>query len=98
MQGKKLYRLYGYLNGMQLLKIDTDELKIIETIDANISMGDMIYFQIIKHENDTDEFYKGIHNFEDYLDYLEDYRERHPEFINQQKQNSPIRKVRKLQK
>lgn len=71
-----MYRLYGYLGTMTLLDISPNESDIIETIDNNIAMNDVIYFQIIKHENDTDEFYRAIHNFDDYLNYLEDYRER----------------------
>lgn len=71
-----MFRLYGYLGKMTLLDISPNEADIIETIDNNISLNDVIYFQIIKHENDTDEFYRAIHNFDDYINYLEDYRNR----------------------
>ena len=71
-----MFRLYGYLGKMTLLDISPNEADIIETIDNNISLNDVIYFQIIKHENDTDEFYRAIHNFDDYINYLEDFRNR----------------------
>lgn len=71
-----MFRLYGYLGKMTLLDISPNEADIIETIDNNISLNDVIYFQIIKHENDTDEFYRSIHNFDDYINYLEDFRNR----------------------
>ena len=71
-----MFRLYGYLGKLTLLDISPNEADNIENIDNNISLNDVIYFQIIKHENDTDEFYRAIHNFDDYINYLEDYRNR----------------------
>lgn len=71
-----MYRLYGNVPKLQQLDISDNEEDIIETIGDYIYRVDYVRFIIILHEKNQDFPYKTIYSINDYINYIEEYRER----------------------
>lgn len=78
-----MFKLYGFIEderyGRKIEKLEQseNEYKIIKKIDDTIRDQEKIHYLIIKRENETDEYYKSINCYEDFIDYIEYYKQEH---------------------
>lgn len=68
-----MYKLYGYMPEIKLLKVDFDEGKIIDKIGDLIYKVDYIHFMIVKQTEDRMIPYKVILSEKDYFDWIAEY-------------------------
>ena len=69
-----MYKLYGYVPELKLLKTSFDEELIIEEINKYIFTMKDIHFIIILQLNDRMIPYRSICSEEEFLEYIEEYR------------------------
>ena len=68
-----MYKLYGYVPDIKLLKVSFDEGVIIDEIGKHIYKTPYIHFMIVKQTEDRMIPYKSILSEKDYFDYMADY-------------------------
>ena len=68
-----MYKLYGYVPEIKLLKVSFDEGVIIDEIGKHIYKVQYIHFMIVKQTEDRMIPYKSILSEKDYFDYMADY-------------------------
>ena len=68
-----MYKLYGYVPEIKLLKVSFDEGAIIDEIGKHIYKVQYIHFMIVKQLEDRMTSYKIILSEKDYFDYMADY-------------------------
>ena len=69
-----IYKLYGYVPELKLLKTSFDERLIIEEINKYIYTMKYIHFIIILQLSDRMIPYKSICSEEEFLEYIDEYR------------------------
>lgn len=69
-----MYKLYGYVPDLKLLKTSFNERQIIEEINKYIYKVDYIHFLVVLIENDRMIPYRIILTEEEFLEYVDDYR------------------------
>ena len=68
-----MFKLYGYVPNLKLIKASFDEGKIIRTIGEYIDRLEHIHFIIVLHLEDRTIPYRLILSQDEYYDYLDDY-------------------------
>lgn len=68
-----MFRLYGYIPELKLIKKDNNEEKIIDAIAKYIHKVDHIQFTIIYNDGSSDTAYKIILSDKDFMDYIQEY-------------------------
>ena len=68
-----MYKLYGYVPNLKLIKASFDEGKIIRTLASYIDKFEHIHFIIIKVESDRMIPYRIVLSEDEFYDYLDDY-------------------------
>lgn len=68
-----MYKLYGYVPEIKLLKVSFDEGTIIDEIGKHIYKTPYIHFMIVKQTEDRMIPYKSILSEKDYFDYMAEY-------------------------
>lgn len=68
-----MYKLYGYIPDLKLIKKDTNEEKIIDTIAKYIHKVEHIQFTIVYNDGLGDLAYKIILSDKDFMDYVQEY-------------------------
>jgi len=68
-----MYKLYGYIPDLKLIKKDNNEETIIEHLGKNIHKGEHIQFMIVYNDGLGDMAYKIILSENDYLEYIQEY-------------------------
>lgn len=71
-----MYRLYGNIAGWKELDRSNDELDIVDTIGYCIANNSEINYTVIKSTESTDEIYRVIKNRQDYINYLNEVKDK----------------------
>ena len=68
-----MYKLYGYIPELKLIKKDNNEEKIIDAIAKYIHKVEHIQFTIVYNDGLGDLAYKIILSDKDFMDYIQEY-------------------------
>lgn len=68
-----MFKLYGYVPNLKLLKVSFDEEKIINEISRRINDVEYIHFMIVLQNENSMIPYRMILNEKEYIEYLEEY-------------------------
>lgn len=72
-----IYKLYTYEKGLKLIDATSEETDLIDTMSDYIKANNNISFVIKISENKVNMVYKTINSIQQYVDYLEELKEKY---------------------
>lgn len=68
-----MYKVYATIGHWQLIDKTNEEQDVIDTIGEYIHEDPNLRFLVVENINGTDNYYKSINKFNDYVNYVEQF-------------------------